>query len=638
MFAEYIISLLELTSLTVFAMMLHSLRRILGVIPLYLVMGSFFMLGQVALMPKITQVFQDPGRFGSLVYALALVPVLLMFLIIYESEGAQEAQRTVFGLLVLSLVSFYIIQLFVGQFNLSADIGTDALALSLSSGVKMQRLLLAMTFLHLTLFLFLPTFYQILRNRGVPIIFCLFLPICFFLAVSNQFLRLFDSDAFVGHSWRLWLGRMFAVLWVCLLANIYLTLGKMLRVERRLPFGFISSLFGHFRSTSQMRQSVLEWADRYQAVFENSGELIFLLDAQGVILNANTAAANTFGTLLNKPKFALADLITDAEGRPFLWPEAWRKLLSNDSGQRINTYPDMLLCLPDRKVMNVSFNLSHAVVNENDMALLIVHDTTAQRARELERQQLEEQLMHSQRMEAIGILAGGIAHDFNNLLHTVQANIEMLNRQTMPIPAKAMLGNIEEASKRASGLTSQLLGFARKGKFQAEILDLGDLIQQAEKFFQSGAKDIDIKIIIEPTPLLIKGDLTQLQQVILNLLINAKDALADKEGEKTIVIRVETVRADMPEWKTCPFRGNRATDFISITIRDNGCGMPPQVKEHIFEPFFTTKPPGHGTGMGLAMAYGCITNHRGWINVNSEPGQGSAFIIILPKAHDLPEL
>ena len=638
MFAEYITSLLELTSLTVFAMMLHSLRRILGVIPLYLVMGSFFVLGQVALLPKITQVFQDPAKLGSLVYVLALVPVLLMFLIIYEGEGTQEAQRTVLGLLVLSLVSFYIIQLFVGQFNLNADIGTDALALSLNSGVKMQRLLLAMTFLHLTLFLFLPTLYQLLRNRGVPIILCLFLPIAFFLAASSQFLQLFDSDAVVGHSWLIWLGRVFAVFWVCCLANIYLLLGQMLRVERRLPFGFISSLFGHIRSTSQMRQSVLEWAGRYQAVFENSGELIFLLDEQGVILNANTAAADTFGTLLTKPKFALADLITDAEGRPFLWPEAWRKLLAGDNGRRINTYLDMLLHLPDRKTMNIGFNLSHAKVNDNDMALLIVHDTTAQRDRELERQQLEEQLMHSQRMEAIGILAGGIAHDFNNLLHTIQANIEMLNRQTMPIPAKAMLGNIEEASKRASGLTSQLLGFARKGKFQAEVIDLGALIQQAEKFFQSGAKDLAIKIIIEPTPLLIKGDPTQLQQVILNLLINAKDALAEKKDEKSIVIRVETVRTDMPEWKTCPFRGNRAADFISVTVRDNGCGMPPQVKEHIFEPFFTTKPPGKGTGMGLAMAYGCITNHRGWINVSSTPGQGSTFTIILPKAHDLPEL
>ncbi|MGI6355140.1 MAG: PAS domain-containing protein [Lentisphaerae bacterium] len=638
MFAEYIISLLELTSLTVFAMMLHSLRRILGVIPLYMVMGSFFVLGQIALLPQISQIFQEPAKSGSLVYVLAIVPVLLMFLIIYESEGAQEAQRTVLGFLILSLVSFYIIQLLVRQFNLNADFGADTVALSVDRGVKMQRLLLAMTFLHLALFLFLPTFYQILRNWGVPIIFCLLFPICFFLATSSLFLRLFDSDTFVDHSWQTWLGRLLAVFWVCLLANAYLALGKMLRVERRLPFGFLSSLLGYFRSTSQMRQSVLEWADRYQAVFENSGELIFLLDAQGVILNANTAAADTFGTLLSKPKFALADLITNAEGRPFLWPEAWRKLLANESGRRINTYPDMLLHLPDRKTMNISFNLSHAVVNENDMALLIAHDITAQRERELERQQLEEQLMHSQRMEAIGVLAGGIAHDFNNLLHTIQANIEMLNRQTMPIPAKAMLGNIEEASKRASGLTSQLLGFARKGKFQAEIIDLGALIQQAEKFFQSGAKDIDSKIIIEPTPLLIKGDLTQLQQVILNLLINAKDALADKEGEKAIVIRVETVRADMPEWKTSPFRGNRAADFISVTIRDNGCGMPPQVKEHIFEPFFTTKPPGQGTGMGLAMAYGCISNHRGWINVSSTPGEGSVFTILLPKAHDLPEL
>ncbi len=638
MLAEYITSLLELTSLTVFTMMLHSLRRILGVIPLYLVMGSFFVLGQVALLPNFTQVFQDPSKVGSLLYVLALVPVLLMFLIIYEGEGTQEAQRTVLGLLVLSLVAFYIIQLFVSQFNLTSNMGSDALALSIYTGVKMQRLLLGMTFLHLTLFLFLPTFYQILRNHSAPIVCCLFFPICFFLAASSQFLQLFDSEAVRGHSWPIWLGRVVAVFWVCCLANIYLLLGRMLRVERRLPLGFITSLFNHIRSTSQMRQSVLEWAGRYEAVFENSGELIFLLDDQGRILNANAAAADTFGTLLTKPKFVLADLITDAEGHRLAWPDAWNRLFSSDSGKRINTYIDMLLHLPDHRTLNIGFNLSHAKVNDNDMALLIVHDTTAQHEREQERLQLEEQFMHSQRMEAIGVLAGGIAHDFNNLLHTIQANLEMLNRQTMPIPAQAMLGNIAEASRRASGLTNQLLGFARKGKYQEEVIDLGALIQQAEKFFRAGARDITTRIIIEPTPLLIKGDTTQLQQVILNLLINARDALAEKDGDKTIVIRAETVRSDLQEWKTCPLRGNRAADFIAITVRDNGCGMPAQVREHIFEPFFTTKPPGKGTGMGLAMAYGCITNHHGWIGVNSTPGQGSVFIIILPKARELPEL
>ena len=152
------------------------------------------------------------------------------------------------------------------------------------------------------------------------------------------------------------------------------------------------------------------------------------------------------------------------------------------------------------------------------------------------------------------------------------------------------------------------------------------------QLFLPTAKGITCKTICEPVPLVIHCDESQLTQVILNLLINSRDALANTPDPKRLTVRAESVREKLPEWDFRPDRKADPAEYLCIQIRDNGCGMPSQVKAKMFDPFFTTKSAGHGTGMGLAMAFGCISNHHGWIHVESAPDQGCCITIFLPRA------
>lgn len=632
MISALLIVLLELTALAVFVMMLHSLRRVIGVVPLYLMLGTLFMLGQATWIPELVLDIL-PKSWDSLNYGLLLVPVVSMFLVIYETEGTTEAQRFILGMLVLGIGFFFTTRLLFSHYTIDSGFTwageTDPYLL----GMSIQQGMIGLTFLHLLLFFLLPIVYQTLRNRHLPVLLCFFVSMNMYLMGAELLIR-FLSENDVSHwTWSVEAGRCVVVTWISIVTFLYLHLGRTLRIERRIgAFGIVIDLFKHLQSTSQMRQSLAEWAGRYQAVFDNSSELIFLLDERGGVLNANTSAMAALHQLVTQPDFSISAQIQDAHGRGFAWNEEWLRLWRGGEDKKVVTFTNMVLLLPDDRRRDIDFNLSQAWVSEKAMAVLIMHDMTEQREKEREHQKLEEQLMHSQRLEAVGQLAGGVAHDFNNLLHGILGSLEMLSRQELNPASRAMLGNIDAASKRAAELTSQLLGFARRGKFHEELLDLGTLISQAGTLFSTTAKGISFKTLLDPEPMMINGDATQLQQIILNLLFNSKDAVADLSGEKRIVLRAEQVQADMPEWDKRPKRDAKAADYVCIKVRDNGCGIAPTVLGHIFDPFFTTKGPQKGTGMGLAMVYGCVTHHQGWLDVKSQVGQGSEFTVFLPKA------
>lgn len=255
-------------------------------------------------------------------------------------------------------------------------------------------------------------------------------------------------------------------------------------------------------------------------------------------------------------------------------------------------------------------------------------DLKAREKYEEERQFLEEQLHQSEKMHAIGQLAGGIAHDFNNQLAAVVGYADLLRRNIKDQPQLLKYAdNIKQVTGRAKDLTSQLLAFARKGKYNSTDVNMHDLIHEVSNLSEHTMdKKIRIMQELNAVSALVQGDPTQLQNVLLNLSINARDAMPDGGS---IIFKTENINNET-EW----FK-NRGLilgpgNYLKLSVSDTGTGIPDGIKNHIFEPFFTTKKIGQGTGMGLAAVYGTIKNHNGAIKMETTPGKGTTFHIILP--------
>ncbi len=245
-----------------------------------------------------------------------------------------------------------------------------------------------------------------------------------------------------------------------------------------------------------------------------------------------------------------------------------------------------------------------------------------------EYKRLEGQLLQAQKMDAIGALAGGVAHDFNNLLSVIngysELALESLNEKD---PVRADIQQIWEAGKRASTLTAQLLAFGRKQILQPEILDLNEIIAQMTSMLRRLiGEDIDLAAITTPDLGMIHADPVKIQQVVLNLAVNARDAMP--QGGK-LTIETENVRFNEDYVKE--HSAAKSGAYVMLAISDNGVGMSAETKAHLFEPFYTTKEKGKGTGLGLATIYGIVKQSNGFIWVYSEPGKGTTFKVYFPR-------
>jgi len=245
---------------------------------------------------------------------------------------------------------------------------------------------------------------------------------------------------------------------------------------------------------------------------------------------------------------------------------------------------------------------------------------------------LEEKLHQREKMDAIGQLAGGVAHDFNNQLAGIMGYAEILATRLEDPALAGYAGNIVKAARRASDLTQKLLAFSRKGKFLSTPVNIHSVINDVvEMARRSIDRKIEIKQILEANPSTVLGDMTQLQNALLNLAINARDAMMPGGGElvfatKAVEIRDKSLDSELSQGK-----------YVEICVRDTGMGMTEDVLKHLFEPFFTTKEKGKGTGLGLASVFGTVKNHKGAIKVFSSPGKGASFKIYLPLLpEDLP--
>jgi PAS domain S-box-containing protein len=248
-----------------------------------------------------------------------------------------------------------------------------------------------------------------------------------------------------------------------------------------------------------------------------------------------------------------------------------------------------------------------------------------------ERKRLEDQLRHSQKMEAVGQLAGGVAHDFNNLLMLIQAHNENLRDRLVPgDPAHKDAVEIENAVTRAASLTNQLLAFSRKQVLRPKVLDLNAVLAEVAKMLDRLiGKDVELRVVPAASLGRVKADPGQMEQVILNLAVNSRDAMPNG-GTLTIETRdVELDENDSRRHETAP-----PGKYVMLAVSDTGDGMDTETQARMFEPFFTTKAPGKGTGLGLASVYGVVKHSDGWIWVDSEPGRGTTFKIYLPRVEE----
>ncbi len=260
-----------------------------------------------------------------------------------------------------------------------------------------------------------------------------------------------------------------------------------------------------------------------------------------------------------------------------------------------------------------------------DVRFEIAIDITARKKAEEEKRHLQTQLHQAQRMEAIGTLAGGIAHDFNNLLMGIVGRTSlMLHRIDPSHPHYDHLKGIEEYVESAADLTKELLGFARGGKYQVQPVNLNDLVKKSAGMFGRTKKEINVHMKFQEGVWTVEVDPTQIEQVFLNLYVNAWQSMP---GGGDLYVETENVTLDRRYSKAY---GVTPGPYVKISVMDTGTGMDERTREKVFEPFFTTKEMGRGTGLGLASAYGIIKNHGGVIKVYSEKGEGTVFNIYLP--------
>ncbi|UCG07909.1 MAG: response regulator [Desulfobacterales bacterium] len=363
---------------------------------------------------------------------------------------------------------------------------------------------------------------------------------------------------------------------------------------------------------------------RYKELFENVDDAVYILDQTGNILEANEAAYSRLG--YSRENFFSLNLTR-------LIPPDDANAIIETLGKKPETQYPLKLILEtchyatDGNSVPVEIHSRAITYRGRNVILNVARDVSERIEAEEEKKQLEAQLTHAQKMEAIGTLAGGVAHDFNNLLMGIQGYISLMRLDTDPEdPHDKYLRGIEENVMSAANLTEQLLGFARKGKYTPRSTNLNFILEKSARMFTRTRKEITVHQRCDENIRDVEVDQGQIEQVLINLYLNAWHAMPDG-GD----LFIQTENVVLSDEYCMPYElpgGN----YVKVSVTDTGIGMNQRTMDRIFEPFFTTKEVGKGTGLGLASAYGIIKNHNGIIRVYSEEGHGATFSIYLPAA------
>jgi two-component system, cell cycle sensor histidine kinase and response regulator CckA len=376
---------------------------------------------------------------------------------------------------------------------------------------------------------------------------------------------------------------------------------------------------------SRFRKRLAEREEQFRLISENAADMIAVVDTKGQRLYNSPSYEKLLGyTQEELGKTSAFDQIHEDDRKTVVdaASEARRTGMGRTVEYRIRHKDGRWLTLES----------TASVVRNRDgevEKLVIVNRNIT------ERKQLEEQLHRSQKLEAIGRLSGGVAHDFNNLLGLIIGYSEALQERIPPEdPFREAVDEIQNAGKRAAALTQQLLAFSRKQVLEPRILNLNTIILDVEKMLRRlVGEDIQIDLLLAPDTGTVKADRSQIEQVILNLVVNARDAMPD--GGK---LTIETGNWTLDRSTVLRHPYVIPGPYAMLKVTDTGCGMDAELQSHIFEPFFTTKEKGKGTGLGLATAYGIIKQSGGYIWVDSEVGKGTTFRIYLPEANAVAEV
>jgi len=394
------------------------------------------------------------------------------------------------------------------------------------------------------------------------------------------------------------------------------------KIPMRDDTGKIIGVMGISRDITERKLGEESHA-RLATAVEQAAESIVITDIGGTIVYVNPAFEKNTGytraEILGRNPRVLKSGKHPAEFYSRMWAvlehgESW-------SGRFTNRRKDGALFEEEATITPVR-DASGQVINY----VAVKRDVT----REV---QLEAQFRQSQKMEAIGQLAGGVAHDFNNILAVIQLQASQLKAETgLSSQQLEFASEIENAAQRAANLTRQLLLFGRKQSLQPHDVDLNEAITGIAKMLQRIlGEQIHIQFKFASQPLMVHGDTGMLDQVLMNLAVNARDAMP-KGGQ----LIVETTAVEIDEAKAAQTVQALPGSFVRVSVADTGCGIPPEILPRIFEPFFTTKDVGKGSGLGLATVFGIVQQHQGWINVYSEIGRGTTFRIYLPRLNKLP--
>ncbi|MGA3143990.1 MAG: PAS domain S-box protein [Verrucomicrobiota bacterium] len=388
----------------------------------------------------------------------------------------------------------------------------------------------------------------------------------------------------------------------------------------RVEYNGKPALLLHVRDITERRaaEAAVQSSEMlFRSVWENSVDGMHLTDENGVIIAVNKAYCKLVGMEAEELEGELFTIVYAESENPQAILERHREHFRARAANRKIQHQ---YTLHNGQVMALEITDSFIELHGQPLLLFsLFRDVTTQ-------QRLEEQLRQSQKMEAIGQLAGGVAHDFNNILTVIHGHASLLLSSELEESASRSAQQISQAAERAAALTRQLLTFSRRQLIQPRKLDMNKIVgNMTDLLGRLLGEDVSLQLNYCPSPAMVEADVGMMEQVLLNLAVNARDAMP-KGGRLTVRISI----VDLDEAHVQRHPEARVERFVCVSNTDTGSGIPPENLQRIFEPFFTTKEVGKGTGLGLATVYGIVKQHQGWIEVESIVGKGTTFRIYIP--------
>ncbi len=382
------------------------------------------------------------------------------------------------------------------------------------------------------------------------------------------------------------------------------------------------------RSETILRQS----ESRYRALFDNAPLGMFTSSPEGRFTAVNQTLADMLG--YPDPEAVLAN-VRDIAKEIYVHPERRGEIVEiiRNAGDVATFENEYYRRDGETFIANLNVVIMGEESGKPPYLLGMLEDITERKRGEKERLALERKIQETQKLESLGVLAGGIAHDFNNILMAVLGNADLaLDRLPAMSPARGNLREIESASRRAADLCSQMLAYSGKGKFVIEPIDLSALVEEMHHLLDaSTSKKAVLRLDLAEEIPAVRGDATQIRQVVMNLVINASEAIGERSGMITVSTGVRDCDAEFLE-ATLLKENVRPGRYVFLAVSDTGCGMTAETRRRVFEPFFTTKFTGRGLGMSAVL--GIVRGHQGTLQLISEQGDGAEFTILFPALEE----